>query len=240
MTTTQPYGTPEAPRLAVHGEAHLDVDPELARITITITARGTNRRTTLDDLTHRNTHIITLVKSYGDAVEKLETSAFSLSPELTKHGRGERVKTYRGTACTSAELTDFTALGELTTRLADLDLTRVDGPWWSLRPNSPAHSEVRRRAVHQAVARAREYADALGTTLAALVELSDPGAENTAPAYEQARRSRHGLPIRRPRQRRTHSPRPRPRTPTPIRPRPRQRPLHHDPTHPLAPATPPQ
>ncbi|MFD7015435.1 SIMPL domain-containing protein [Streptomyces sp. NPDC059928] len=183
MTTTQPYGTPEAPRLAVHGEAHLDVDPELARITVTVTARGTNRRTTLDDLTHRNTHIITLVKSYGDAVEKLETSAFSLSPELTKHGRGERVKTYRGTACTSAELTDFTALGELTTRLADLDLTRVDGPWWSLRPNSPAHSEVRRRAVHQAVARAREYADALGTTLAALIELSDPGAENTAPAY---------------------------------------------------------
>jgi uncharacterized protein YggE len=178
MTTTQPYGTPEAPRLAVHGEAHLDVDPELARITITITARGTNRRTTLDDLTHRNTHIITLVKSYGDAVEKLETSAFSLSPELTKHGRGERVKTYRGTACTSAELTDFTALGELTTRLADLELTRVDGPWWALRPDSPVHRKARQQAVHEAVQRAREYAEALGTTLAALVELADIGAEN--------------------------------------------------------------
>ncbi|MFJ8307592.1 MULTISPECIES: SIMPL domain-containing protein [unclassified Streptomyces] len=183
MTTTQPYGTPDAPRLAVHGEAHLEVDPEIARITIAVTARGTDRRTALDDLTRRNTHVIDLVKTYGDAVEKIETSAFSLSPQLTQHGRGERVKTYHGSAHITAELTDFTALGELTTRLADLELTRVDGPWWSLRPDSPAHTEVRRRAVHEAVARAREYADALGATLAALVELSDPGAENTTPLY---------------------------------------------------------
>jgi uncharacterized protein YggE len=32
--------------------------------------------------------------------------------------------------------------------------------------------------VHEAVQRAREYAEALGTTLAALVELADIGAEN--------------------------------------------------------------
>ncbi|MFF3693433.1 SIMPL domain-containing protein [Streptomyces sp. NPDC002221] len=181
MTDTQPYGTPEQPRLAVHGEAHLEVDPEIAGITITITTRGTDRRATLDDLTRRNTHVIDLIKSYGDTIEKLETGAFTLTPELTRHGRGERVRTYHGTVHIATELTDFTTLGELTTRLADLELTRVDGPWWSLRPDSPAHSEVRRRAVHQAVARAREYADALGTTLAALVELSDPGAENPTP-----------------------------------------------------------
>ncbi|MFE9539144.1 SIMPL domain-containing protein [Streptomyces sp. NPDC006691] len=181
MTDAQPYGTPEQPRLAVHGEAHLEVDPEIAGITITIATRGTDRRATLDDLTRRNTHVIDLIKSYGDAIEKLETGAFTLTPELTRHGRGERVRTYHGTVHITTELTDFTTLGELTTRLADLELTRVDGPWWSLRPDSPAHSEVRRRAVHQAVARAREYADALGATLAALVELSDPGAENPTP-----------------------------------------------------------
>ncbi|MFI5702288.1 SIMPL domain-containing protein [Streptomyces xanthochromogenes] len=183
MTDTQPYGTPEQPRLAVHGEAHLEVDPEIAGITITIATRGTDRRATLDDLTHRNTHVIDLVKSYGDTIEKLETGAFTLTPELTRHGRGERVRTYHGTVHITAELNDFTTLGELTTRLADLELTRVDGPWWSLRHDSPAHSEVRRRAVQQAVVRAREYADALGATLAALVELSDPGAENPTPGY---------------------------------------------------------
>ncbi|MFJ8466950.1 SIMPL domain-containing protein [Streptomyces swartbergensis] len=181
-----PYGTPDAPRIAVRGEARLEVDPEIARIGITVAARGRDRRSALDDLTHRNAAVLDLVKSYGDAVERLETGAFSITPELTKHGRGERVRTYHGTVHVTAELTDFTALGELTTRLADLELTRVDGPWWALRPDSPAHREARKKAVREAVQRAREYAEALGTTLSALVELADIGAENAPPPYPQA------------------------------------------------------
>ncbi|MFG2479415.1 SIMPL domain-containing protein [Streptomyces fagopyri] len=176
-----PYGTPEAPRIAVRGEAHLEVDPEIARIGITVAARGTDRREALTDLTRRNTTTLDLIKSYGDAVEHIETGTYSISPELTRHGRGERIRAYHGRVHITAELTDFTALGELTTRLADLDLTRIDGPWWDLRPDSPSHRQARQQAVREAVQRAREYAEALGTTLAALVELADIGAENTPP-----------------------------------------------------------
>ncbi|RDG37363.1 SIMPL domain-containing protein, partial [Streptomyces corynorhini] len=177
---TPAHGTPEAPRVAVRGEARLEVDPELARVTVTVAARGTDRRAALDDLTRRNTQIIALIKGYGDAIEKLETGSFSITPELAKHGRGERVRAYHGRVHLTVELTDFTALGELTTRLADHELTRVDGPWWSLRPDSPAHATARRQAVRDAVQRAREYAEALDARLAALVELADLGAESTA------------------------------------------------------------
>lgn len=179
--THQPYGTPEVPRVAVRGEARLEVDPEIARIGITVSARGTDRRTALEDLTRRNAAVLDLIKSYGDPVEKLETGAFSITPELTRHGRGERIRAYHGRVHITAELNDFTALGELTTRLADLELTQVDGPWWALRPTSPAHGQARRQAVLEAVQRAREYAEALGARLAALVELADLGAENAAP-----------------------------------------------------------
>ncbi|MFF9014168.1 SIMPL domain-containing protein [Streptomyces sp. NPDC014870] len=171
MTTHHP--TPEAPQVAVRGEARLDVDPEIARIAVTLSARGTDRAATLTDLTRRNTHTLDLIKSYGEAIEKLETGAFSITPEPSRHGRGERIRAYQGTVHLTVELTDFTALGELTTRLADLDLTRVDGPWWALRPDSPAHAEARRTAVREAVQRARAYAEALGTHLTALLELSD-------------------------------------------------------------------
>ncbi len=177
----QPYGTPEVPRVAVRGEARIEVDPEIARIGITVSARGTDRRSALEDLTRRNNAVLDLIKSYGDPVEKLETGAFSITPELTRHGRAERIRAYHGRVHITAELSDFTTLGELTTRLADLELTQVDGPWWALRPTSPAHGQARRQAVLEAVQRAREYAEALGARLAALVELADLGAENAAP-----------------------------------------------------------
>ncbi|MEV6160550.1 SIMPL domain-containing protein [Streptomyces sp. NPDC052052] len=179
--TPPPYGTPDHPRVAVRGEARLEVDPETARIGITVTARGKDRRTALEDLTRRNNHVLELARTYGQAVEKLETGALSLTPELTPRGRDEKIRAYHGRVHVTAVLNDFTALGELTTRIADLDMTRVDGPWWSLRPDSPAHATARRQAVHEAVQRAREYADALGAHLTALVELADLGAENTAP-----------------------------------------------------------
>ncbi|MGM1078611.1 SIMPL domain-containing protein [Streptomyces sp. H28] len=176
-----PRPAPDAPRLTVRGEAHLDVAPELARLDITLTARGRDRRTTLDDLTRRNAAVSDLVRSYGDGVDHLETGSLTVTPELASRGRGERVRTHHGTLRLAAELSDFAVLGELATRLADLELTRVDGPWWSLRPGSSAHRTVRQQAVRDAVRRAHEYAEALDTTVAALVELTDTGAPDALP-----------------------------------------------------------
>ncbi|MER5432768.1 SIMPL domain-containing protein [Streptomyces sp. NPDC002588] len=176
----QPHGTPDTPLLAVRGEAELETDPDLARIGITVTARGKDRRTTLDDLARRNTTVVELVKSYGDAVEDVSTGAVSITPEFGQHGRGERVRAYRGRVHLTAELTDFTALGELATRLADLDLTAIDGPWWALRTDSPVYRQARQQAVRDAVQRAKEYAEALGTTVAALIELADTGTGSAA------------------------------------------------------------
>lgn len=174
-------GTPGAPRVAVRGAAHLEVDPEIARVAVTVQARGRDRRATLDDLTRRNAAVLDLVSSCGEAVERLETGSFTLAPEPSRHGRGERVRAYHGTVRLTAELTDFTVLGDLVTRLADLDLTRVEGPWWALRPGSPAYGEARRQAVQETVRRAREYAEALGTTLTALLDLTDTGAPADGP-----------------------------------------------------------
>ncbi|MFB7585618.1 SIMPL domain-containing protein [Streptomyces sp. NPDC056169] len=172
---TQEHATPGAPQVTVRGEGRLEVDPEFARIWVTVSARGTDRSATLAELTRRNAQVLDLVKAQGETVEKLETGRFSISPELGRRGRGERVHAFVGRVRMTAELTDFTVLGELVTRLADLDMTGVDGPWWELRPDSPAYAEARRLAVTEAVQRARAYAEALGTSLASLLELSDAG-----------------------------------------------------------------
>lgn len=184
-----PYGTPDQPRVSVRGEATYEVDPEIARLSVMVTSRGTGRRDTLKALTRRNSEVLELLKGYGEAVEKLSTGSFSVSPVLAEKGRKEKVRSYTGSVYISATVGDFTALGEMTTQLADMEMTRVHGPWWALRPDSPAHGEARRRAVQEAVTRAREYAGALGADLVALVELADIGAESAPPPMARAGRA---------------------------------------------------
>jgi uncharacterized protein YggE len=59
--------------------------------------------------------------------------------------------------------------------VANQDQVSVSGPWWALRPDSPAYRQVRHMAIADALTRAHEYAEALGAAVVALVELSDTG-----------------------------------------------------------------
>ncbi|WP_346768251.1 SIMPL domain-containing protein [Streptomyces sp. R301] len=173
---THPHPTPQAPQVTVRGEGRLEVDPELARLWLTVSARGVDRTAVLADLTRRNTEVLGLLRARGAAVGKLETGSVSILPEQPRRRKGEEARAYRGRVGITVELTDLTVLGELVPELADREQTQVEGPSWELRPDSEAYAEARRLAVAAAVRRARAYAEALGTTLGSLLELSDAGA----------------------------------------------------------------
>ena len=96
------------------------------------------------------------------------------TPEIKR--AGEKVVAYSGSVTHHrAPSSDFAVLGELMLRLADQDQTTISGPWWELRPGSPVHREVRRAAIADAISVAREYAEALGARVVALVEVADSG-----------------------------------------------------------------
>lgn len=165
----------DAPLISVRGEAVLETEPEIARLSVHVQSQETDRRTALDRLTERNQHCLDLVKSYGDAVEKLETGGLSITP-LLKHRRREGdIRAYQGTVWIKITVSDFAVLGELVTRLGDLERTYVHGPEWALRHDSEVYQRAARQAAHEAVARARSYAEALGARLTGLVELADEG-----------------------------------------------------------------
>jgi uncharacterized protein YggE len=161
------------PVVAVRGEAFREVDPEIASFTVTVTARDRDRDEALRRLASRVDSVRAVLDGYREGIERRETSGLFVHPE-TK-GSGERVVGYHGSVRTTVAVTDFTMLGELMLRLAGQDQTAVGGPWWELRPDSPAHKEARREAIADALDRAREYAAALGARVVGLVELTDTG-----------------------------------------------------------------
>ncbi|MEU8260085.1 SIMPL domain-containing protein [Micromonospora sp. NPDC048999] len=174
----------DAPVVAVRGEAYREVAPELARFTVTASARDRDRETTLTRLAERAAAVRVLLDGAGPAVERRETGQLRVWPETKRSG--ERVVAHHGSVTTTVTVADFTALGELMLRLADQEQVEVAGPWWSLRPDSPAYREARHAAIADALARAREYAEALGARVTGLLELADTGLAAAPPMLARA------------------------------------------------------
>lgn len=165
----------DAPVISVRGEALLEVDPEIATISVHVQSKDEDRRAALDQLVARNERCLELVKSYGEAVEKLETGALTITPVLRYRRREGDIRHYQGTVWIRTTINDFAVLGELVTRLGDLERTAVSGPYWALRPDSEVHKRAARQAAQEAISRARSYAEAVGCRLTGLLELSDEG-----------------------------------------------------------------
>jgi uncharacterized protein len=165
----------DAPLISVRGEAVLEVEPEIARLSVHVQSQEPDRRRALDRLAERNRAALDLIGSYGDAAEKVETGGLVITPLVRYRRREGDIRAYQGTVLIKVTVADFTVLGELVARLGDLERTRVDGPDWDLRRDSDVFRRAAEEAAQEAVARARRYAGALGARLTGLVELSDEG-----------------------------------------------------------------
>jgi len=185
------------PVLAVRGEAVLEVDPEIARIEVSVAAVGSHQAKTLQLLNERATAVDKVLAGFPDVIEKTETSGFRVSPQLTRRvGRGQ-APNYHGAVYHVITVGDLDRLGELMARLAEQDQIEVGGPWWELRPGSPVYGQIRVMAVKDAVWRARDYAAALGSELSGLLELADARLLSDSRGQpELTARSAAGLPHR--------------------------------------------
>jgi uncharacterized protein len=173
-----------SPVVAVRGEVTRQVPPEIATVHVTVGARDRDRQAALSRLAERSAALGTLLDGYATAIERRETSGVYVYPE-TK-GPGERIVGYRGSVTLQLTVTDFAVLGELMLRLADQDQATVGGPYWALRPDSPAYRQARHDAIGDALTRAREYAEALGARVTRLLQLADSGLSGPGAEFDGA------------------------------------------------------
>ena len=136
----------DGPVVAVRGEAYREVPPELARFAVTATARDRDREATLTRLAERAAAVRVLLDEHADRRWSAGRPASS-GCGRRRSAPASGWSAYHGSVTTTVTVTDFTALGELMLRLADQDQVEVAGPWWSLRPDSPAHREARQAAI---------------------------------------------------------------------------------------------
>lgn len=161
------------PVLAVRGEVTLEVDPEIARVEVSVAASAPDCAEARRLLAQRGAVVEQILGEFGDVIEKTESSGTRVSPQpLGRAGPGP-VAGYHGVIHHAVTVTGFDRLGELMARLSEPEMTEVGGPWWDLRPESQVYREARIAAVSDAVGRARDYAAAVGSQLSGLIELAD-------------------------------------------------------------------
>jgi uncharacterized protein YggE len=163
------------PIVAVRGQWHGEAHPELARVFLTVEARGDDRSRVLAQVATRVEELRTIIAGYGEAVERVETSALRVMARFKDRKPTEKPTGYLAHLRLSVLVVDFGVLGDLVLRLADEVMVTVDGPHWSLRPTSPVYRRARTEAVGDARRRAEEYAAAIGSRLTGLVEIADVG-----------------------------------------------------------------
>lgn len=170
--------TEPTPRVVVRGETTLRVRPSHATLSITAMARDRRRDRALALLGDVHRSVTDLLAAHPDLVTRSSTSAIGAHPESDDRGR---VTGYRADVTTQVRVDDVERVGELAVAAAALEGCSLWGPNWQLDRDDPAHARARTEAIAEAVARARGYASAVGSTLTGLVELRDVGTGSVAP-----------------------------------------------------------
>ncbi|MDX6297886.1 MAG: uncharacterized protein QOI51_1743 [Nocardioidaceae bacterium] len=165
----------DQPVVSVRGEATIEVDPELAVLTISVESQDIDRDTTVDLLSKRARAVTDVVARFKSGIERSETSRLQVYPEFENKKKGESVRRYVGRATTHLTMHDFALLSDLIVALAAIEMVSIDGPWWRLRPDSEVYRMARLAAAEDALVRARDYAGAFGAEIATLVEIADQG-----------------------------------------------------------------
>lgn len=160
------------PVVTVRGEAELVCPPDLATLSATVHATGSDPDEVRRQLAAASARIREIVETHQQALERHGTSGLHVGPTFSGRG-GRRISGYRGSLGTELVVADLAALPAILAAITALDGAQVNGPWWSLRPTNPIHRQVRIAAIAEARQRAADYAAAFDAVLGALVEVSD-------------------------------------------------------------------
>lgn len=168
------------PRIIVSGEGEAAVVPDLAIITLSVLREAKTAREALDENNKAAAAVVAAMKEAGIEARDLQTGGLQISPRYVypKNDDGEsqpRIVAYQVTNTLTVRVRDISKVGEIVDRSVSLGVNQGGGITFTNDDPSAARTEARRRAVEDAVSRARTLAQAAGVELGQVIELSEQG-----------------------------------------------------------------
>lgn len=167
------------PRIAVTGQGEVALAPDMATVSLTVLREADTARAALDASNQAMTAIIDAMGKEGIAERDMQTSGFSIQPryvhprEPARPDEGPRIAGYEVSNTLTVRIRDLASLGAIMDRSVSLGVNQGGSVSFSNADPDAALAEARRKAVADAVEKARTLAEAAGVSVGPILEMTE-------------------------------------------------------------------
>ena len=165
------------PRISVVGEGEVNVAPDMAILNLTVLREAETARAALSANNDAMKQVLAALKEAGVAERDLQTSGLSIQPRYAQPGKdrsGEpKIAGYSVSNALTVRVRNLTDAGGILDKAVGLGVNQGGGIAFIKDDMKPTLTEARKRAVADAMARARTLAEAAEVKLGKILSIEE-------------------------------------------------------------------
>ena len=187
------------PRIVVTGEGEAAVAPDLALLSLAVMREAKTAREALDANNDAMAAVLAAMKSFGTADRDLQTAGIQINPRYNYTNKPDgsqeaELVAYQVTNTLSVRVRDIDKTGDILDKAVSLGVNQGGGISFTNEDPAAAVTEARKKAVADAIAKAKTLAEAAGVSVGRVLEITDQSYAPspmpiTAKSFDMARAS---------------------------------------------------
>ncbi|MFD9898298.1 SIMPL domain-containing protein [Mesorhizobium sp. NPDC059025] len=188
--------TPQPLRIIVSGEGEATVAPDLALLSLSVMREAKTAREALNANNDAMAAVIAAMKAAGIAERDLQTAGIQINPRYNYTNKPDgnqeaELIAYQVTNTLSVRVRDISKTGEILDKAVSLGVNQGGGISFTNENPAAVVTEARKKAVADAIAKAKTLAEAAGVSVGKVLEITDqsyapPPMPMNAKAYDAA------------------------------------------------------
>lgn len=168
-----------SPRISVAGEGEVSVAPDMAILTLSVVREADTAREALSASNEAMKQVLAGLKAAGIAERDLQTAGLNIQPRYTQPGpqakpQAPKISGYSASNALTVRIRDLSAVGAILDKTISLGVNQGGDISFVNDDLKPSLTEARKRAVTDAMARARTLADAASVKLGRILSIEEP------------------------------------------------------------------
>jgi uncharacterized protein YggE len=159
--------------ISVSGDGEATVAPDLAVVTMAVSAKGKELAPTRDDVNTRTSAVLARLRELGVADTDLQAPDVEIHPEYDYRRDAQKLVGYRVSRSVTASVRDLDALGSVLDGISAAGANEVHGARMAASDPSTAEHAALAAAVEAARASAEAIAAAAGATLGLVIRVEE-------------------------------------------------------------------